>query len=358
MALTIYTEKGFDKLGLLDLDDLTFTPLDLPFTAFSDVTLLQNRAYFICASGRDPLSIVSFDLQTKEYEVIRKSFQFDFDERWMSEAELIEFPSAENETGYAFYYPPKNPNFCAPEGEKPPLVVKVHGGPSGCSLPYLNLQTQYWTTRGFAVLDVNYGGSTGYGRHYLKRLEGNWGILDVEDCIHAAQEVARRGLADEARLFIRGGSAGGYTVLSALTFHDLFAAGTSYYGVSDLKLLYDDTHKFESQYTDRLVGPYPEAKELIEERSPINHVEKISAPVLLLQGSEDKIVPPNQAVVIFEELKSKGIPVGMILFEGEGHGFRLGENIKRALDAEYYFYCKILGITPPENVQPVEIENL
>jgi dipeptidyl aminopeptidase/acylaminoacyl peptidase len=356
--LTIYTEKGFDRLGLLEIEDHIFTPLDLPFTALSDLTVLNGKAYFFGASTTEPLSIIVLDLETKEYEPVRKSFQFDFDEKWISEAQLIEFSSKDGETGYAYYYPPKNPNFVASDGEKPPLLVKCHGGPSARSMAYLNLEVQYWTTRGFAVLDVNYGGSTGFGREYLKRLEGNWGVLDVDDCMDAAREVTHRGLADENRLFIKGGSAGGYTVLCALTFHDFFAGGTSYYGVSDLKLLYEDTHKFESQYTDRLVGPYPEAEELINERSPINHVEKINAPVLLLQGEEDKIVLPNQTLVIFEALKAKGTPVGMILFEGEGHGFRSGANVKRALDAEYYFYCKILGLTPPEDVEPVEIENL
>jgi dipeptidyl aminopeptidase/acylaminoacyl peptidase len=272
-------------------------------------------------------------------------------EEWISEAEVLKFPSADGKKGYAFYYPPTNPNYTAPEGEMPPVIVEVHGGPTGRKYTHFDLETQFWTSRGFAVLDVNYGGSTGYGREYFKRLEGKWGLLDVEDCISAAKELVNKGLADPSKLLIRGGSAGGYTVLAALAFHNVFAAGTSYYGVSDLELLYEDTHKFEAKYTDILVAPYPEEVKVIRQRSPIHYADEITAPVLLLQGEDDKVVPPNQARAIYRALKDNNIPVGMILFEGEGHGFKRAESNKRSLDAELYFYSQVLGIELPEEIE-------
>lgn len=353
-------EKGVDSLGILDPATKTLEKPDLPFTLVQNLVTYEDKVYFFGAGPTLPISIVSYDPKTNNCKVVKQSFDVPITDEWISKGEIIEYPSLDGKTGYAFYYPPTNPNFEPPEGEAPPMIVKSHGGPTARSYTFLTLEIQYWTSRGFAFLDVNYGGSTGYGREYFKRLEKQWGVLDVEDCISAAKTVVSKGLADEKRLLVRGGSAGGYTTMACLTFHDIFAAGTSYYGVSDLELLYKDTHKFEAQYTDLLIGKYPEEIELIRERSPSSYPEKISTPLLLLQGTEDKIVPPNQSEEIYEVLKKRGTPVGMLLFEGEGHGFRQAANVKHALDAELYFYAKILGLELPEPFEtaPVEIVNL
>jgi dipeptidyl aminopeptidase/acylaminoacyl peptidase len=233
-----------------------------------------------------------------------------------------------------------------------------HGGPTAATTTALSLKVQYWTSRGVAVLDVNYGGSAGYGREYRQRLNGNWGVVDVDDCVNGARHMAERGEADAARCVITGGSAGGYTVLSALTFRDLFKAGASHYGVSDLTVLAEDTHKFESRYLDRLLGPYPERADLYRERSPINYVERLDCPVIFFQGLEDKVVPPNQAELMVEALRRKRLPVAYVAFPGEQHGFRQAANIKRALDGELYFYSRVFGFPLAEQIEPVPIENL
>ena len=249
-------------------------------------------------------------------------------------------------------------SYTATLGEKPPLLVKSHGGPTEATSSSLSLKIQYWTSRGFALLDVNYGGSTGYGREYQQRLKNNWGIIDVDDCVNGAQYLAKQGLVDSNRMAISGGSAGGYTTLCALTFKDVFKAGASYYGVSDLEALATDTHKFESRYLDGLIGPYPEKKEIYKQRSPINFIESLSCPVIFFQGLEDKIVPPNQAEKMVEVLQQKGLPVAYVAFAGEQHGFRRSENIKRALDGEFYFYSRVFGFTSAENLEELEIMNL
>jgi dipeptidyl aminopeptidase/acylaminoacyl peptidase len=236
--------------------------------------------------------------------------------------------------------------------------VISHGGPTGATSTGLNLFTQYWTSRGFCVVDVNYRGSTGYGRAYQQRLNGQWGIADVDDCVNAARYLVERGEADRARLAIRGGSAGGYTTLCALTFRDVFTAGASHFGVSDLEALARETHKFESRYLDHLVGPYPARRDLYVERSPIHFTERLSCPLILFQGLDDRVVPPNQAETMFAAVRAKGLPVAYVPFEGEQHGFRKAENIRRALDAELYFYSRIFGFELAEPVAPVRIENL
>lgn len=337
-----YSDKGLDRLALLYPDEHRLKELELPYTFATNLCAIGNRVYFFGATPTQSVCIVELDPFTKQSKVIKRSVKEPLDPAWISEPELMEYPSMNDKTGYGFFYPPKNPDYKGMPGEKPPLVVRCHGGPNGRSYAYLSLEVQYWTSRGFAFLDVNYGGSTGYGREYLKRLEGNWGVLDVEDALSASRAIVEEGRADPKRLFIRGGSAGGYTVLCAVAHDHTFAAGTSYFGVSDLELLYKDTHKFEARYTDRLVAVYPEGLELIRERSPINHIDQISTPILLLQGDEDKIVPPNQSEEIYEALKSRGVPVEYILFKGEGHGFRSAENIRRALEAELSFYQKIM----------------
>jgi len=259
---------------------------------------------------------------------------------------------------HGWYYPPVNAAFTAPEGEAPPLITLSHGGPTSQSQAVFTLAKQYWTTRGFAVLDVNYGGSTGYGRPYRERLKPRWGIVDVDDCANGALAMVDQGLADRRRLVVKGGSAGGYTTLRALTATDVFTAGISSYGVGDLEILARDTHKFESRYLDRLVGPYPEARDVYVERSPIHHVDRLSAPILLLQGLEDKVVPPNQAEAMADAARAKGLPVALIMFEGEGHGFRRAETIVASYEAQVSFLAQVFGFTPADDVPVLAVENL
>ena len=280
------------------------------------------------------------------------------DKEYLSQAQPISFPTTDGKTAYAIYYPPQNKDYTAPEHEKPPLIVMSHGGPTGATGTTLSYGIQYWTSRGFAVVDVNYGGSTGYGREYRRRLNGNWGIVDVDDCCNAALYLVKEGLADPNRLVIRGGSAGGYTTLACLAFRDVFKAGASHFGISDLEALEEDTHKFESKYSHSLIGPYPERKDLYYERSPIHFAHNINCPIILFQGDEDKIVPPNQSQAMFEAVRAREIPTAYVLFQGEQHGFRKAESIKRALEGELYFYAKIFKFDLAEEVEPVEIENL
>jgi dipeptidyl aminopeptidase/acylaminoacyl peptidase len=236
--------------------------------------------------------------------------------------------------------------------------VMVHGGPTAHTGASLALPVQFWTSRGFAVADVNYRGSSGYGRAYRDALNGRWGVADVEDCVCAARYLAETDQVDGRRLAIRGGSAGGYTTLCALTFRDEFAAGASYFGIGDLETLQHDTHKFESRYSERLVGPYPEAIDVYRQRSPVRHADRISTPVIILQGLEDPVVPPNQAEDMVAALRKNGVPFAYLAFEGEQHGFRRAETIRRCQEAELYFYSRVFGFDLPDDVEPVEIENL
>ncbi len=297
---------------------------------------------FRAGSATIPASFVLLDLATQKLQTLRKSTDIADDPdlaRYFTRVEAIEFPTDGDRTAFGLYYPASHPEYQAPGAEKPPLLVKCHGGPTAAASSTLDLRIQYWTSRGISVLDVNYGGSTGFGRAYRERLDGNWGIVDVNDCINGARFLAQCGLVDGVRSVITGGSAGGYTTLAALTFHNYFRGGASYYGVSDLAALARDTHKFESRYLDLVVGPYPERADLYRERSPVAYVERLSVPVIFFQGDEDKVVPPNQTEAMVEALRSNGIPVAYLLFSGEQHGFRKAENIKRALDAELYFYA-------------------
>jgi dipeptidyl aminopeptidase/acylaminoacyl peptidase len=271
---------------------------------------------------------------------------------------LIEFPTEDGLSAFANFYPPANRDVVGPPDERPPLIVMSHGGPTSESTAELDLQKQFFTSRGFAVVDVNYGGSTGFGRAYTLRLRGNWGVVDTADCINAARYPAAQGEVDGDRLVIRGGSAGGYTTLCALTFHDDFATGASYYGISDLEpFASGHTHKFERQYEHTLVGPYPEAAELYRARSPINFVDRISCPMILLQGDEDEVVPPEQSEVMVDALKAKGLPYTYILFEGEQHGFRKAPSLIRSLESEISFYAQILGFDLGDPIPKVPIEN-
>ncbi len=352
-----YGHDGSWHLARIDVESGREETLAVPYVDFGGLRVAHGHVFFVGGSTLRPAELVDLDLETGRHRILRRSLELDLDPAWVSVAEPLEFESGDR-TAYAFYYPPTNPDFVAPEGERPPLRVRSHGGPTGATDPSFNLPIQYWTSRGFAVIDVNYGGSTGYGRAYRDLLAGQWGRIDVEDCVHAARHTAERGLADPDRLTISGSSAGGYTVLCALTFHDVFRAGASLYGIGDLGALAADTHKFESRYTDWLVAPYPEGEALYRERSPLFHCERLDCPAIFFQGGEDKVVPPNQAERMVAALRDKGVPVALVIFPDEGHGFRKAENIKRALEGELAFFGRILGFTPADEIPPVTIENL
>jgi dipeptidyl aminopeptidase/acylaminoacyl peptidase len=353
-----YNEKGKWHLATLDTVTRRLERIETPYTDIFSVRAQPGRAVFCAASPGEPLSIILLDLASRHLEVLRRSSSAEIDHGYLSIPEAIEFPTEQGQTAHAFFYAPKNRDYRAPEGERPPLLVISHGGPTSATTTAFKSSIQYWTSHGIGVLDVNYGGSTGYGRAYRLRLNGRWGIVDVDDCVNGARYLVERGLADGNRLVIRGGSAGGYTTLAALAFRDVFKAGASYYGVSDAEALAKDTHKFESRYLDGLIGPYPERRDLYIERSPIHFTDRLSCPMILFQGLEDKVVPPNQAEMMFEAVRAKGLPVAYVPFKGEQHGFRRAENIKRALDAEHYFYSKIFGFEMADRVEPVQIENL
>jgi dipeptidyl aminopeptidase/acylaminoacyl peptidase len=310
-------------------------------------------------SAAVPYRLVRIDVDTGETEILRVSSQVDVDPGYFSLAQSIEFPTEGGLTAHALFYPPTSPDFEAPNGEAPPLLVMSHGGPTGNATGIFNLETQFWTSHGFAVVDVNYGGSTGYGRAYRTRLNGNWGVVDLQDCVNAARYLVDEGEADRDRLLITGGSAGGYTTICALTFTDVFAAGATYFGIADLEQFGGgETHKFELQYEHTLVGPYPEAADLYRARSPIHFADRIRTPMLVLQGEDDRIVPPSQAELIVGALRARGVPHAYLLFEGEGHGFRKAENITTSLEAELSFYAQVLGFEPAGDVPTLEIEHL
>jgi dipeptidyl aminopeptidase/acylaminoacyl peptidase len=313
---------------------------------------------FVAGSATETSAICEIDLETQRITVLRRSSTVVPDEGYLAVPRPIEFPTENGLTAYALFYAPRNRDFRGPSDQRPPLLVISHGGPTGATSNDLDLNIQYWTSRGFAVLDVNYGGSTGYGRSYRERWDGQWGVMDVDDCVNGARYLVERDEVDADRQIIRGGSAGGFTTLCALTYRGTFSAGASYFGVSDLEALAKETHKFESRYLDRMVGSYPEQQQLYRERSPIHHADRLSVPVIFLQGLDDRVVPPNQAEMMVEVLREKGVPVAYVAFEGEGHGFRRSENIKRALEAESYFYSRVFGFELADPVEPVEIDNL
>ena len=353
-----YIEKGSSRLASFNTRTREFKTIETPYTDITSVRAAKGLAVFRGGSPTTPASIVQLDLSTGKAETLRRSNELQIDPGYFSIPQAVEFPTENGQTAHAFFYPPRNRDYRAPEGELPPLLVKSHGGPTSAATTTLALGIQYWTSRGIAVLDVNYGGSTGYGREYRQRLKDAWGIVDVNDCANGARFLVERGEADAARLMITGGSAGGYTTLCALTFTDRFKAGASHYGVSDCEALAKETHKFESRYLDGLIGPYPDRADLYRERSPIHHVDRLSCPVIFFQGLEDKVVLPNQAEMMVEALRAKGLPVAYVPFAGEQHGFRRAENIKRALDGEIYFYSRVFGFELADEVEPVPIENL
>ena len=353
-----YCRQGEWYLGSLNTNSLKLEEIGTPYTEIRSVRAAPGKAVFIGASPIEFPSVIELDLTSHETTVLRSGGTADVDASFFSIPEPIAYRTEGGLTAHGFFYAPRNPHFEGPPEERPPLLVMSHGGPTAATTSGLQLPIQYWTSRGIAVLDVNYGGSTGYGRAYRQRLDGQWGIVDVNDCLNGARFLAARGDVDADRLMIRGGSAGGFTTLCALIFSSVFKAGASRYGVSDLEALAKDTHKFESRYLDRLIGPYPKARELYLERSPIYAAERLSCPVIFFQGLEDEIVPPNQTEMMVDALRTKGIPVAYLAFEGEQHGFRRAENIKRALDAELYFYSRVFAFKPADPVVPVRIDNL
>lgn len=349
---------GYWRVEAIDLATLARTPMPCDVSAVSGLVAGGGRAMVLAASPTRVQSLLCWDLARGDVQTLRASTMQTLDPAHVSVPEAVHFATDDRQVAHAFFYPPVNPTCIAPAEERPPLIVIGHGGPTGATSASLDLGVQFWSSRGFAVLDVNYRGSTGYGRAYRRLLDGEWGVADVADCVNGARYLADAGRVDRARMAIRGRSAGGYTVLAALAFHDTFAAGASYYGIGELEALARDTHKFESRYLDRLVGPYPECAALYRERSPLHHLEGLSCPVIFFQGLEDRVVPPNQAQMMRDALFAKGIPVACLMFEGEQHGFRRAETIVRTLEAELYFYGRVFGFTPAGELEPVRIDNL
>jgi len=348
-----------DSQPLVFLSGGRYEEAGAPFEAVRQPFLRSHgtKLAWVAGSATEPTSVVSLDAESGDFEVLRSGLGEALEPSYVSPAAAIEFPTEDGVPGHALFYAPRNPDFSGPEDEKPPLVVLVHGGPTSQSVASLDPAIQYLTSRGLAVVDVNYGGSTGYGRAYVERQKGRWGIVDTDDSIAAARFLADRGDVDGERLAITGGSAGGYTTLYALTFRDAFATGASYYGISDLEEFNATTHKFEACYDRWLIGPCPEEAELFRERSPVHSIDNVRVPVLILQGLDDEVVPPSQAEIMVEALRRNGIPFAYLPFEGEGHGFRKEENIRRAHEATVYFFSKVFGFELADPVEPVEIEN-
>ncbi|MTJ81509.1 MAG: S9 family peptidase [Telmatospirillum sp.] len=361
-AVARYGENGLDRLAVIDLSDGSLRTIDVPFVSLSSLVVWKTgtvtEAVMIAGASCDTVAIVAVDIADGTVRTLRRPAPATLSPDMISRAEAIEFPTAHGRTAHAFFYPPMNSAVTGPEGEKPPLLVKVHGGPTGAADASLNLSIQYWTSRGIALVDVNYGGSTGYGREYRNRLRGNWGITDIEDVTAAVTWLAKTGRIDPDRVAIRGGSAGGYTTLAALAFTGLFKAGANYYGVSDLEALARDTHKFESRYLDRLVAPLAGGEAVYRARSPLYHLDGFRAPLITFQGADDKVVPPSQSRAIVDALRSRGVPVAYLEFEGEQHGFRKAASIIRAQEAELAFYGRIFGFTPAGPPVPLAIDNL
>lgn len=361
LAVTV-ARDGADSIAIIEADG-QIRELETPFSEVSQIVAIGDDHNAVVVAGTSVSEVAPYLVDVMEpnddwpsagLEVLRPHRHLGFGTEWFSKPDHITFRSAGGRVAHGLHYPPHNPEVARFDQQKPPLVVMIHGGPTSAARNRLELAKQFWTTRGFAVVDVNYGGSTGYGRPYRELLNGQWGIVDVEDAVAAAEHLAGEGLVDPDRLAIRGGSAGGYTTLAALCFHQAFKAGASHFGVADLSALAADTHKFESRYLDGLVGPYPEARATYDERSPIHHTDGFSVPLIVLQGDEDEVVPPAQSQMIVDALAAKGIPHAYLLFEGEQHGFRKAENIVRALEAELWFYGKVFHFSPADAIDPVE----
>jgi dipeptidyl aminopeptidase/acylaminoacyl peptidase len=357
-----YELDGRSHLAILDPDTGELLDLDVPHDAHEwgpGVDAGGTTILYVGGGAAIPNEVVWLDVTARSVEVLRSSADASVDAAFLSAPRAITFPTEGGLEAHALWYAPENPGFEAPSGERPPLIVMSHGGPTSAATPIFSLGHRFWTSRGFGVVDVNYGGSTGFGRAYRERLRGNWGVVDLADCVAAARFLVDAGEADPERLLIRGGSAGGYTTICALTFTDAFAAGATYYGIADLeRFATGDGHKFESRYEHTLIGPYPEAAAVYRERSPIHAVDRISTPMLVLQGTEDDVVPPSQAELIVAALRDRRIPHAYLLFEGEGHGFRRAETLVRAREAELSFYAQVLGFEPDDGVPRLPIEYL
>ena len=353
-----YTKDGRWFLLEVDTSSKDISEYGIPYTTISSVRADGNYVWFIGGAADRPPAVRRYSRETGDIDTFRSSSDMGVDEGFLSNPEALDFVSSDGQKVHGFYYSPRNRDFEGPESEKPPLIVISHGGPTSATSDSFSPKIQYWTSRGFAVLDVNYRGSTGFGREYREELEGRWGELDVQDCSRGALYLSEEGRVDASKLIIRGASAGGYTTLAALAFGDVFDAGASYFGVSNPASLAKETHKFESRYLDGLIGPYPEEKELYERRSPIRHVEGISCPVIFFQGTKDRVVPPDQAEKMYESLKERGIATAYLPFEGERHGFKQEKNIRRSLEAELFFYSRVFGFELGEELDPVEIHNL
>lgn len=358
-AVLRFGQQGLDRLAVVDLMRGNGRVLDLPYVEYSQLTRIDAGHIAVIAGSADaPSTIVRIDVRSGSAQTLHRAGRALLASSAVSIAMPIHFKSSHGRMAHAFYYPPRNPAFQAPPGALPPLLTMVHGGPTAQASPAYAPRIQFWTSRGFAVADVNYGGSSGYGRAYRQELDDNWGVVDVEDVIAAARYLGTTGHADPARTAISGGSAGGYTVLVALSTSDVFRAGADYYGISDMTALARDTHKFESRYLDSLIGPLPQAQSVYASRSPLNHLDGFKVPLIVFQGAEDPIVPPNQSALIVEALRARGVPVAYLLYPGESHGFRKPENVIRSLQAELSFYGQIFGFTPADQLPPLAIDHL
>ena len=350
-----YQELGRWRLATIDAETGRFTPVRTNLEPGENITASQSHAVFTGGAAAAPDAVVRVDLETGSAETIRAASDLVIDIGYLSTPEPIEFPTDGGLTAHAFYYAPSNLDFTPPVDDRPPLIVISHGGPTASTSARLNLEVQYWTSRGFAVVDVNYGGSSGYGRAYRRRLNGQWGVVDVADCVNAAKHLTAHGQADPDRLAIRGRSAGGYTTLAVLTFREgVFKAGASYYGISDLEAMARETHKFESRYLDSLLGPYPASREVYRARSPIHFVDRLSCPVIFFQGLDDRVVPPSQSRIMADALRAKGLPGALLTFEGEQHGFRKNDTIVSCLEAELDFYGAVFGFVPWDRLAPAQ----
>ncbi|MCJ7512741.1 MAG: prolyl oligopeptidase family serine peptidase [Anaerolineales bacterium] len=356
----LITREGMDELCLLSPNGrrVEWLPTGLTCCYPPQLRWDGTHLWMIGGSPSLPQSIVRFDVERRQPQVVHCSITLGLDAQDVSRPEHFTFKSAGGRLAHAFYYPPRSRRFRAPIHDTPPLLVASHGGPTSAAHSFLLLWIQYWTSRGLAVVDVNYGGSSGYGRGFRDLLRGQWGVVDVEDCVQAAVALANQGRADGNRLIIRGGSAGGFTTLSALAFFRVFSAAASYYGVADLELLARDTHKFEAHYLDWLIGPYPQAKALYRARSPIHHLDRFLTPVILFQGEDDRVVPPSQAEALAAALSARRIPHLLMKFAGEGHGFRNADNLRRCYQAELSFYSRILGFPMADALDPIPVLHL
>jgi dipeptidyl aminopeptidase/acylaminoacyl peptidase len=358
-AVARFSEAGSDRLAVIDLHHSTAHILDLPYVEFSNLTRLDSRHIAALVGSSDsPPAIMRIDVLHGSATTLRSAGATPLPKDSISVAKAIDFPVAAGGVAHAFFYPPRNAGFAAPSGTLPPLLTFVHGGPTAQATAAFAARIQFWTSRGFAVVDVNHRGSSGFGRDFRRQLNGKWGVVDVEDAIAAVRYLGKIGAADPARTALSGGSAGGYTVLNALSSSDVFKAGADYYGISDITALARDTHKFESRYLDSLIGPYPAAKSVYESRSPLNHLDGFEVPLIVLQGADDPVVPPNQSERIVDALRKRGVPVAYLLFPGESHGFRKPENTTRALQAELSFYGQVFGFEPADSLPPLKIEGL